>query len=133
MPRLHLSSRHTVAPVSLDGRQILQSSTVEAAFTNQIGELDFPPTITSADTSSTCHFNIGPGWKWGLGLLLNSEPAPGMRAAWSGAWAGIFNTHFWVDRGNRITGAIYSQFLPFVTPPALQLYADFEQAVYASR
>jgi|GEM_PF-4311359 len=61
MPRLHLSSRHTVAPVSLDGRQILQSSTVEAAFTNQIGELDFPPTITSADTSSTCDFNIGPG------------------------------------------------------------------------
>jgi CubicO group peptidase (beta-lactamase class C family) len=102
----------------LDGHQILQSSTVEAAFTNQIGELDFPPTITSADKSSTCDFNIGPGWKWGLGLLLNSEPAPGMRAAWSGAWAGIFNTHFWVDRSNRITGAIYSQFLPFVTPPA---------------
>src|SRR5664280_1651536 len=45
----------------LDGRQILQSSTVEAAFTNQIGELDFPPTITSADKSSTCDFNIGPG------------------------------------------------------------------------
>jgi methyl acetate hydrolase len=117
----------------LDGRQILQSSTVEAAFTNQIGELDFPPTMTSADQSSTCDFNIGPGWKWGLGLLLNSEPAPGMRAAWSGAWAGSFNTHFWVDRSNRITGAIYSQFLPFVTPPALQMYADFEQAVYASR
>ena len=117
----------------LDGRQILQSSTVEAAFTNQIGELDFPPTITSADKSSTCDFNIGPGWKWGLGLLLNSEPAPGMRPAWSGAWAGIFNTHFWVDRSNRITGAIYSQFLPFVTPPALKMYADFEQAVYGSR
>jgi hypothetical protein len=39
----------------------------------------------------------------------------------------------WVDRSNRITGAIYSQFLPFVTPPALQMYADFEQAVYGSR
>ncbi len=55
-----------------------------------------------------------------------------MRAAGSGAWAGICNTHFWIDRSTGITGATYSQFLPFVTPESMQMYADFEKALYAS-
>ena len=103
------------------------------AFTNQIGELDFPPAIPTADPASTHEFNLGPGYKFGYGLLLNTEDIPGHRRAWSGAWAGLCNTHFWVDRTAGITGAIYSQFLPFVPPAALQLYADFEAAIYASR
>jgi len=56
-----------------------------------------------------------------------------MRAVGSGAWAGLFNTHFWVDPTSRLTGAIYSQLLPFAEPNALQLYVDFERALYASR
>ena len=31
-----------------------------------------------------------------------------------------------------IAGSIYSNFLPFVRPEALQLYAGFETALYAS-
>jgi hypothetical protein len=31
-----------------------------------------------------------------------------------------------------VTGAIYTQFLPFVTPEAMQMYQDFERALYAS-
>jgi hypothetical protein len=31
-----------------------------------------------------------------------------------------------------VTGAIYSQTLPFVEPPVFQMYADFERALYAS-
>lgn len=65
--------------------------------------------------------------------MLNETQQPGMRAAGSGAWAGLFNTHFWVDRTSRVTAAIYSQLLPFAEPQALQLYVDFEQALYASR
>ena len=117
---------------SPDGVKILESATVDAAFTNQIGELDFPAEIRTADPGSTCDFLAGPGFKWGYGLLLNSEDAPGARRANSGAWAGLLNTHFWVDRTAGITGAIYSQFLPFVTEPAMTLYQDFEAALYAS-
>ena len=36
--------------------------------------------------------------------------------AGTGAWAGLLNTHYWVDRSAGITGAIYSQFLPFIPP-----------------
>jgi CubicO group peptidase (beta-lactamase class C family) len=117
---------------SPDGVKILESETVDAAFTNQIGDLDFPAEIPTADPASTHALNLGPGYKWGYGLLLNTEDIEGKRRAGSGAWAGLLNTHFWVDRSAGVTGAIYTQFLPFVTPEALQMYEDFERALYAS-
>jgi methyl acetate hydrolase len=117
---------------SPDGVKILESETVDAAFTNQIGDLDFPAEIPTADPTSTHALNLGPGFKWGYGLLLNTEDIEGKRRAGSGAWAGLLNTHFWVDRSAGVTGAIYTQFLPFVTPEALQMYEDFERALYAS-
>jgi methyl acetate hydrolase len=116
----------------LDGTRILRQSTVDEAFRNQIGDLDFPAEIPTADPASTCELNLGPGFKWGYGLLLNTSDIPGMRRAWSGAWAGLCNTHFWVDRTAGVCGSIYSNFLPFVTPEALKMYNDFERALYAS-
>jgi CubicO group peptidase (beta-lactamase class C family) len=118
---------------ALNGTRILEQATVEAAFTNQIGDLTFPEHIATADPTATCDFTAGPGWTWGHGLLLNTFDLPGMRAAYSGAWAGLCNTHFWVDPTKGITGAIYTQFLPFVTPEAMGMYQAFEQALYASR
>jgi len=117
---------------TLGGATILRKATVDAAFRNQIGDLDFPASMPTADPTSSCDFNAGPGFKWGYGLLLNQEDVPGGRRAWSGAWAGLANTHFWVDRSAGVTGAIYSQFLPFAPAEALALYGAFEQAVYAS-
>jgi methyl acetate hydrolase len=117
---------------SPDGVTILKPETVQEAFSNQIGELDFPSTIETADPASSHTLSLGPGYKWGYGLLLNTADVPGRRRAWSGAWAGLLNTHFWVDRTTGITGAIYAQFLPFVTPEALKMYADFETQLYAS-
>jgi methyl acetate hydrolase len=117
---------------TLDGVRILKPETLDAAFSNQIGDLDFPSAIRTADPGSSADFLAGPGYKFGLGLLLNTEDVPGMRAAGSGAWAGLFNTHFWVDRTTGITGAIFSQTLPFVEPPVFGVYADFERALYAS-
>ena len=64
--------------------------------------------------------------------LLNTADIPGKRRAGSGAWAGIFNTHFWIDPTTGIAGAIYTQTLPFVEPSVFQVYADFEAALYAS-
>jgi CubicO group peptidase (beta-lactamase class C family) len=117
---------------TLEGVQILESSTVDDAFRNHIGDLYWPPSQPTAHPELSAQVDLGPGLKWGLGLLLNEEQAPGMRAPMSGAWAGLFNTHFWVDPTTRVTGSIFSQVLPFADPPALQMYADFEQALYAS-
>jgi methyl acetate hydrolase len=117
---------------TLEGVQILKPATVEDAFRNHIGELSFPPHIDTAHPELSADADLGPGLKFGLGLLVNETRAPGMRAAGSGAWAGLFNTHFWVDPKSRVTGSIFSQALPFIDPPILQMYVDFEAALYAS-
>jgi CubicO group peptidase (beta-lactamase class C family) len=116
----------------LDGERILQQATVDAAFTNQIGDLDFPPDIPTADPGVTAALSLGPGWKWGYGLLLNTTDVPGMRRAGTGAWAGLFNTHFFVDRTTGICASIYTNSLPFITEGPWTLYQDFERALYAS-
>ena len=116
----------------LDGSRILTAATVDAAFSNQIGDLDFPASIPTVDPATTGAFNAGPGYKWGYGLLLNTQDVPGARRAYSGAWAGLFNTHFWVDRTSGICASIYTNSLPFITPEALAMYGAFEQALYAS-
>src|SRR4051812_15050086 len=117
---------------TLDGAQMLKAETVREAFTNQIGDLSFPAEIRTAEPPTSADFLAGPGYKFGLGLLLNEHDVPGMRRAGSGAWAGIFNTHFWVDPTTGISGAIYTQTLPFVEPSVFQVYIDFEAALYAS-
>jgi methyl acetate hydrolase len=116
----------------LDGARILTGKTVGEAFRNQIGGLDFPAEIPTADPASSGPLNLGPGYKWGYGLLLNTADLPGRRRADTGAWAGLFNTHFWIDRTSGICASIYSNSLPFITPEALQLYLDYEAALYAA-
>ncbi|GAA4550494.1 serine hydrolase domain-containing protein [Pseudonocardia xishanensis] len=114
----------------LDSVRVLSRESVDAAFSNQVGELTMPEVIPTASPMHSCDFPTGPGRVWGLGLMLNTQQEAGMRAPWSGAWAGLCNSHFWVDRTTGVTGAIYSQFLPFVTPESMELYAEFEKALY---
>ncbi|MGI8626489.1 MAG: serine hydrolase domain-containing protein [Geodermatophilaceae bacterium] len=133
-PRDYLNfQRALLGGGEFEGTRILTEATVAAAFQNQIGDLDFPESIPTAEAATTFSFNAGPGYKWGYGLLLNTEDVPGKRRAGSGAWAGLLNTHYWVDPTAGITGAIYTQFLPFVPEEAMTMYSDFEKALYASR
>lgn len=117
----------------LDGVRILAGDTVDAVFSNQIGDLDFPAEIPTADPPTTDALRVGPGWKWGYGLLLNTQDVPGRRKAFTGAWAGLLNTHFFVDRTAGVCASIYTNSLPFITEEAWKLYGDFESALYASR
>lgn len=116
----------------VEGTRILQPSTVANAFTNQIGDLGFPASIPSADHSVSCDVDLGPGFTWGHGLLLNHEDIPGRRRAGSGSWAGLLNTQFWVDRKAGVTGGLYTQFLPYSTPESVKVFSDIERAVYAA-
>jgi methyl acetate hydrolase len=117
---------------SPDGTTVLTPASVQAMFSNQIGPLEFPAEIRTADPQSAFGLTLGPGYKWGYGLLLNTADEPGRRHAGSGGWMGLFNTFFWVDPAAGVTGAIYTQALPFLIPDALRLAQDFETALYAS-
>ncbi|MEJ2869111.1 serine hydrolase domain-containing protein [Actinomycetospora sp. OC33-EN08] len=116
----------------LDGARILREETVDAAFTDQLDGATMPTEIPTADPPITDTLTLGPGWTWGYGLLLNTADVPGGRRAYTGAWAGLFNTHFFVDRTTGIAASIYTNSLPFITPEAWGMYQDFEQALYAA-
>jgi CubicO group peptidase (beta-lactamase class C family) len=111
--------------------RILQPKTVESMLANQIGELtagkmkSFRPN-TSADV------DIQPGHteKWGLGFLINTTAYAGGRSTGSLAWAGVYNTFFWIDPKRRRCAVILMQYLPFVDKEAVGLLNDFERVVY---
>jgi len=117
----------------LDGERILSEQMVDRAFSHQIGDLRFPAEIPTADPPITDTLQVGPGWTWGYGLLLNTEDQPGRRRAGSGAWAGLMNTHFFVDRSTGICASIYTNSLPFIERDgAWRVYGEFEEALYAA-
>ena len=74
--------------------------------------------------------DMRPGW--GLGFLINPQPVPGGRAAGSLAWAGLANTHFWIDPASDRAGLVLTQLFPFGDQRLMQMLAGFERAVYAT-
>ena len=54
------------------------------------------------------------------------------RSAGSLAWAGHFNTFFWIDPKRSMCAVLLMQFLPFVDREAVGLLGDFERAVYGN-
>jgi CubicO group peptidase (beta-lactamase class C family) len=85
----------------------------------------------SADLARSRNFPLGAGKdRWGLGLQLAAEKLPNRRTPGSGTWAGIFNTHFFIDPGREIGVIVMMQVLPFYDEAAMKVYAGVEEAVY---
>jgi methyl acetate hydrolase len=111
--------------------RILEPKTVESMEINQIG------TATAGkmksyrpDFSSDVDMQPGATEKWGLGFLIDTTAYDRGRSAGSLAWAGIFNTFFWIDPKRSMCAVLMMQFLPFVDKEAIGLLGDFERAVY---
>ena len=113
--------------------RILQAKTVESMKVNQIGRStagkmkSFQPNLSS-------DVDIQPGQteKWGLGFLINTTAYQGGRSAGSLAWAGLYNTFYWIDPKRDLCAVFLMQFLPFVDKEATGLLGDFERAVYSA-
>jgi methyl acetate hydrolase len=114
--------------------RILQAKTVESMKVNQIGALTAGK-MKSFRPSASSDVDIQPGHtgKWGLGFLINTTPYKGGRSAGSLAWAGLYNTFFWIDPKHSFCAVILMQFLPFVAKEAVGLLDEFERAVYRAR
>jgi methyl acetate hydrolase len=113
--------------------QILQAKTVDMMATNQIGSLSAGKLKTARpEISSDVDFHPGIRDGWGLGFLINSKRYDGARSAGSLAWAGIWNTYFWIDPRKGVAGVIMMQFLPFADKDGVAVLGDFERAVYAA-
>jgi methyl acetate hydrolase len=116
---------------SLNGVQILNAESVAEMSRNQLGAITIEP-LETGNTMLSADVDFHPGIRksWGLGFLINEEPIPMGRAAGSLSWAGLFNSYFWIDHSNGITGVILMQVLPFFHQACLATYQRFEEAVY---
>ena len=54
-----------------------------------------------------------------------------MRSVGSLAWAGIFNTEFWIDPERGIGAVLLMQYLPFYDDEAIEVLQGFERRVYS--
>lgn len=69
---------------------------------------------------------------WSCGLLVTKRDAPGYRSAGSGAWAGLSNLYYWIDRKGGRAGIIGSSLIPFADPDVLGAFEKVEKFAYAN-
>ena len=116
-----------------DGHQVLQPRTVDMMASNRIGGLSAGK-LKSVNPENSSDVDFHPGFTdgFGFGFLINAKAYQGGRSAGSLAWAGIWNTFFWVDPRRGICATLMMQFLPFCDREAMGLLHDFERSVYAA-
>ncbi|MDX6582383.1 MAG: methyl acetate hydrolase [Solirubrobacterales bacterium] len=116
----------------LDGARILREETVELALSPQIGAIALPDVIKTTDPALTNDIVALPVRRsWGLGFELVLEDLPGMRRAGTGAWAGLANCYYWLDRAGGVAGVLLTQILPFFDDRVIAAAAQLELAAYA--
>lgn len=116
----------------LDGVRVLDEATVALALSDQLEGRPLPEVVESQDlarltTMPALPFRQG----FGLGFSLMLEDVPEMRRAGTGAWAGVFNTYFWMDPASGVAAAVMTQLRPFFDGAVVATLADVERAVYA--
>ena len=115
---------------TLNGKRILSERSVKTMLAPQTGNVVVKEQ-QSANPALSKNFPVGAGKdKWGLGFQLAAEKTPNRRTPGSGTWAGIFNTHFFVDPSREIGVVVMMQTLPFYDEASMKVYAGVEEAVY---
>jgi methyl acetate hydrolase len=113
------------------GTTLLHKGSIQAMTRNEIGGV-IVQTQKTTDPLRSQDFPIGAGRdKFGFGFQIatSNKENPNLRAPGSYTWAGIFNTHFWVDPKRQIAGVILMQVLPFYDDGAMKVYQDVEAAI----
>jgi methyl acetate hydrolase len=116
---------------TFQGVKVLKPETVASMRRNHIGDLNVG-LLRTAQPAYSDDFDEFPGMahKWGLSFDINPQPVPGGRSAGSISWGGLFNTYFWIDHTTRVTGAVFTQVLPFFDAGVVKLYGGFEKGLY---
>ena len=118
---------------ALGEARILSEESVAEMGQNQIGDI-FVEQQEAANPALTKPFPLGAGNdKFGLGFQLTGPSTSGQpqRSPGSMAWAGLFNTEFWVDPTRQVAATLLMQVLPFYDDGAIRALQEFEAAVYS--
>jgi CubicO group peptidase (beta-lactamase class C family) len=115
---------------TLNGKRILSEESVKAMFEPNSGTVVVKEQH-SVNLSLSRNFPTGAGKdKWGLGFQLASEKLPNRRSPGSGTWAGVFNTHFFIDPIKELGVIVMMQTLPFYDDTSMAVYGGVEETVY---
>jgi methyl acetate hydrolase len=116
---------------TLNGKRILSEQSAKLMLEPATGTVVVKEQ-QSANPSLSRNFPVGAGKdKWGLGFQLAAEKLPSRRSPGSGTWAGIFNTHFFIDPSRELGVVVMMQTLPFYDEASMKVYAGAEEAVYS--
>jgi len=116
----------------LDGNRILSEDGLAFMLADQMKGLAFEK-MRTVMPAMTADFDPFPGTRCthSFAFLRNEADIPGRRAAGSQTWAGVLNTHYWLDPKTGIAAVLMTQSMPFAEPRCMQVYEEFERAVYA--
>jgi len=118
--------------LSADGIRVLQAKSVKAMASNQTELLEAGKIrSTQLERSRDVDFHPGFSDSFGLGFLINPKPYEAGRSAGSLAWAGLYNTFYWIDPKRGICALLLMNFLPFCDSAAMGMLRDFERSVYS--
>jgi CubicO group peptidase (beta-lactamase class C family) len=114
-----------------DGTRLLSEASVKAMGQTQTGSVrvELQPTANPAVSEP---FPLGAGRDtFGLGFqITGAHDDKTGRSPGSMAWAGIFNTEFWIDPRRGICAVLLMQYLPFYDAAAIDTLQGFEKRVY---
>ena len=114
----------------LDGQRILSRASIEQMFADQMRGLAFSKMVSCAPVTHDVDPFPSIRHTHTFGFLRNEEDIPGMRSAESVGWAGVLNSHYWIDRTSNVAGVFMSQSLPFYEPRFMKRYEQFERCIY---
>jgi methyl acetate hydrolase len=117
---------------SLHNVKLLSRALVAMMGDNQIGAavVEEQP---AANPTRTRPFPLGAGRdKFGLGFQIAARDNryAQLRSPGSLSWAGINNTHFWVDPSRHVAAVVLMQVLPFYDDACIRVLRGFERLVY---
>ena len=117
---------------TLDGARILSPEAVAEMTADQMNGLTLTRMVTVAPPV-TADFEPFPGTRvtHSVAFMRNEEDIPGKRSAGSQSWAGVLNSHYWIDPARDVAAVIMTQSLPFVEERFMKTYDAYERAVYA--
>ena len=114
-----------------NGVRFVSAQTLTRMVSNQMGSLQVSPTVSlNHNVSADFEFMPGVPKSWGLSFQINEEAVAGGRHGGSLSWAGLCNTHFWIDKESGIAALLMTQTLPFMIERVANLLEEFEKAVY---
>ena len=116
--------------VSDEGARLVGADIIRSMGENHTGDVKVELMPTTNPLLSE-PFPLGAGVDtFGLGFQVTGQQIENSRAPGSMAWAGIFNTEFWIDPETGIGGVLLMQYLPFYDADAIEVLQGFEQRIY---